>query len=424
MRVGAGYQEGLAGRQHVEVRHQLEGEERHRCGRGPRGGGVDRARVVAAFGAVVVEEARRDRVGVHREGLGQDTVGGGDVAVLVEGHLVGEPRVGAVLGVDPALPAEVVHNLLALLRRIVVLVAAGHAARHVVHRGRGDRLDTAVCSRRGERHTAQAADGLHADPLAVDDLLQAEEVDGGAVVLGVDVGRSHVAHRAAALPGEGGVEGEGDVAAAGELVGVETRGLFLDRAERAADRQSGQLAPGVLRHVEVCGDLDAVAVLEQHRGPLDVLVQREGVAALGRGLALSCGACGAAGFRTEGGQSREGGGGGGAGGGDQSERFATFHRVDLIFDRWRERRDGRWCRDRGEIPANRFCARRDRSGLWGVQARPPPRGVCVVAWKAWHTDTSRTPAPCPSPDFVEQLVVQPDSGGRCGQALLGWCSRT
>ncbi|MBB5816230.1 hypothetical protein [Streptomyces collinus] len=93
---------------------------------------------------------------------------------------MGEPRVGALLGVDPALPAEMIHDLLPLLRRVVVLVTAGDAAGHVVHRGRGDRLDTAVRGRRGERHTAQAADGLHADALAVDDLLQAEEVDSGA----------------------------------------------------------------------------------------------------------------------------------------------------------------------------------------------------------------------------------------------------
>jgi hypothetical protein len=62
-------------------------------------------------------------------------------------------------------------------------VAAGHTARHVVHRGRGDRLDAAVRGGCGERHAAQAADGLRADPLAVDDLLQTEEVDGRAVVL-------------------------------------------------------------------------------------------------------------------------------------------------------------------------------------------------------------------------------------------------
>ncbi len=36
-----------------------------------------------------------------------------------------------------------------------------------------------------------------------------------------------------------------------------------------------------------------------------------------------------------------------------------------------KRRDGRWCRDRGTVPGDRFCAGRDRSGLWGVQAQPP-----------------------------------------------------
>ncbi|MEV6180489.1 hypothetical protein [Streptomyces sp. NPDC052015] len=231
-------------------------------------------RGVFALGAVVVEEDLRDRVGVRRKRRGQDAVRGGDVAVLVERDLVGEPRVGAPLGVDPALPAEVVHDLLALLTRVVVLVAAGHTARHVVHRGRGDRLDTTVSSRRGE-------------------------------------------------------------AAAGELVGVEPRKLFLDRAERAADRQAGQLAPGVPRHVQVRGDLDAVTVVEPHRRPPDVPVQREGVAPLGRGPALSCGARGAAALRTERGRSREGGGGGRTRGGDQAERFATFHGMDLIFDQQR-----------------------------------------------------------------------------------------
>ncbi|GAA2412052.1 hypothetical protein GCM10010191_21740 [Actinomadura vinacea] len=41
----------------------------------------------------------------------------------------------------------------------------------------------------------------------------------------------------------------------------------------------------------------------------------------------------------------------------------------------------------------------------GYKLDPPPRGVCVVTWKAWHTDTSRTPAPCQSPDFAETLVM-------------------
>lgn len=85
---------------------------------------------------------------------------------------------------------------------------------------------------------------LRPDPLAVDDVLQAEEVDGRAVVLGADLGRGDIAHR-------------------------------------AVDRQGGQPACRVLRHVEVTGDLDAVAVPEPHRGALDVLVQREGAAVRG-----------------------------------------------------------------------------------------------------------------------------------------------
>ena len=146
---------------------------------------VDRARMEAARRLVVVVVVDQElRLAA--------------VAVVV-GRLVGR---GAVLRVGPALPAHLLQRLRALFEGHAVVVALGHDARHVVHGAGHDGLDALVHGGGVQRHAAPAADADDADPLAVDGGVQAEKVDGGAEVLGVDVGRGDVAGLAAAFAGD------------------------------------------------------------------------------------------------------------------------------------------------------------------------------------------------------------------------------
>ena len=72
--------------------------------------------------------------------------------------------------------------------------------------------------------------------------MQAQEVDRGAEVLGVDVGRSDVARAAATLAGVGGVKCQGGEPALGQGLGIETARLLLHRAKGATDGDGRELA--------------------------------------------------------------------------------------------------------------------------------------------------------------------------------------
>ena len=89
-------------------------------------------------------------------------------------------------------------RLLGILR---VKIAVGGHAGHVVHGHGGGRLDAGVDSRSVYRHAAPAADADDADALGVNILLHGEKVYRRTEILGIDVGRGHIARGAAALAG-------------------------------------------------------------------------------------------------------------------------------------------------------------------------------------------------------------------------------
>lgn len=116
---------------------------------------------------------------------------------------------------------------------------------------------------------APAADAEDADALAVDVGLQSEEIDGGAEIFGIDVGRGDIARLTAAFAGVGRIERQGDETAFGHRLRIQAGRLFLHRAEGATHRDRRQLAAGVLRLVQVGRQRDAVAVLERYLPVLD-----------------------------------------------------------------------------------------------------------------------------------------------------------
>src|SRR5436190_22737399 len=73
-----------------------------------------------------------------------------------------------------------------------------------------------------------------------------------------------MARFATAFPSVGRIKGQGDEAAFRHGLRIQARGLFLYRAKGATEGNRRQLAVSAFRLIEVCGESDAVAVLEGH----------------------------------------------------------------------------------------------------------------------------------------------------------------
>ena len=241
------------------------GEQRH-VEEGLAADGVPAVGRVAAAG---MEAARRLVVGVvvldePRGVVGQriDHAAGALVgaAAVVLGALGGH---GAARG--HALGGRVVGAEVALARDL----------RHVVHRRGDGRLDARVERRGVHRHAAPAADAEDADAPRVHVRPHRKAVHGGEEVLRVEVGAGHAARLAAALAGEGRVEGDREEAVFREVLRVEPARLLLDRAEGAADGDRRERAFRPLGLVEVGGELDAEAVPEGDLGVFDLIGKRE-----------------------------------------------------------------------------------------------------------------------------------------------------
>ena len=122
-----------------------------------------------------------------------------------------------------------------------------------------------------DRHTAPATDTDDTDALRVNILLHGEEVYRCAEIFGVDVRRSDIAGCTAALAGVGRVEGNRQEAKLCHFLRIQTGGLLLHRAKRAADGDGGQFAFRVLRHVHVGRQRDAVSVVEGRLAVLNLV---------------------------------------------------------------------------------------------------------------------------------------------------------
>ena len=222
-------------------------DERERGRHVPSAVGAEGAFVVAARGLV------EGVIVLHKlRGIGGQRVR----------HASGQ-GVGAVAVVLGALGVELLPHRVAGVGIVGgIVVALGGDAGHIVHRDGHRGLDARVDGGGVHRKSSPAAHAEDAHLPGMDVGARGEVVDGGAEVLGVDVGRGHIAGLPAALAGEGGVEGEGQEAAFGQRLRVAAGHLLLHGAERAADGDGGQLARGVLGDVEVGGEGDAVAVVE------------------------------------------------------------------------------------------------------------------------------------------------------------------
>ena len=155
---------------------------------------------------------------------------------------------------------------------------------HIVH-GRCHRgLDARVQGRGVDGHAAETADTDDADTFRIHQVAIGKEVHGREEVLRVDVRRGHPTGLSAGLTGIGRVEGDGNETSFGHMLRIQAAGLLLHGAERAGDRNCGQFAIGILRHIHVGRQLDAIAVVESDFAVIDQLGLREGlVPFLGKG---------------------------------------------------------------------------------------------------------------------------------------------
>ena len=244
-------------------RHVDEGERR---GRVPAAVRIERALVVAARRLVVVpiidDELRRRRPRIRESA---------------------RERVAACLVVGGALRIEGLLEFVAAAFIRLVEVAARIDAAHVVH-GRGNgRLDARIHRCRVDGHAAPAADAENADALGIDVFACREIVNRRAEVLGIDVGRSHVAGAAAALARKGRIEGNREEAAFRKRLRVKPGRLLLHGAERSTHGNRGVLAANgrrCLGLIKVCGKRDAVAVHENDLFVRDLVALRKNLVPL------------------------------------------------------------------------------------------------------------------------------------------------
>ena len=224
--------------------------------------GVERAGVVGPA-LVVLAVILHIEGNVLRHRQGQTAAGAAIVTATVDGG-----SGGAV-----SFPGLMAGRLAVRL----VKVALGGDAAHVVHGGDHGGLDAGVDGRRVQGQAAPAADTQDADALRVHIVLDGEEVHRRLEVLGVDVRGGGVPGLAAALTGEGGVEGDGEEAPLRQRLGVEAGALLLHRPKGSTHGDGRQLSRGVFRRILVRRQGDAIAVDEG-----DFLVIH--AVALGKGL--------------------------------------------------------------------------------------------------------------------------------------------
>lgn len=154
---------------------------------------------------------------------------------------------------------------MAHLRRIFcVKIALRVHARHVVHCRRHSRFHTRVKRSSIQRHAAPAADANDADTLRIHVVTAGEIIHRCLEIFGVDIRRGHVAWFSAAFASERRIKSEGEKSALCHDLRVEAAGLFLHSAERTADGNRCQLAAGILWHVEISRQRDAVTIVEGH----------------------------------------------------------------------------------------------------------------------------------------------------------------
>ena len=155
-------------------------------------------------------------------------------------------------------------------------IAVSRDTAHVVHRGGNGSLDARVDGRRIDRHTTPTADAEDTYPLRIHVVTGRKVVHCRAEILGINIGRCHIARQSSTLARERGVEGYRKEAALSKFLRIQPGGLLLHGSERTADGYCRQLAAiRILGNVEVRGKCHAVAVVEGNLAVGHLVAQRE-----------------------------------------------------------------------------------------------------------------------------------------------------
>ena len=115
----------------------------------------------------------------------------------------------------------------------------------------------------------------------IDLIAGSKEIDGSREILGVDVGRYHVAGFASALSGIRGVESKGQKTALGHCLGIKSGSLFLDSPERTANGDGWQFSGGIFRYIHISRQCDTVTVGECYLAVDYFVALREGLVPFG-----------------------------------------------------------------------------------------------------------------------------------------------
>ena len=177
-------------------------------------------------------------------------------------HPTGQ-RIRTLAVVFRTLGVELLAKLIARIGIHGIEITVGIHPAHVVHRSSDG------C------HASPSADAQYADTVGIHLLTSRKEVHRRTEVLRVDVRRSHITEFTPTLTGVRGVEGNGQESAFGQCHGIQTRRLFFYRSERPAYGYGRKFSFGLLGHVHVGRQRNAIAVGKSHFPVVHLVAQRE-----------------------------------------------------------------------------------------------------------------------------------------------------
>lgn len=189
-------------------------------------------------------------------------------------HPTGQ-RIRTLAVVFRTLGVELLAKLIARIGIHGIEIAVGIHPAHVVHRSGNGSLDARVDGRRIQCHASPSADAQYADTVGIYLLTNRKEVHRRTEVLRIDVRRRHIAGFAPTLTGVRGVEGNGQESAFCQCHGIQARRLFLHRSERPAHGYGRKFSFGLLGHVHVGRQRNAIAVGKSHFPVVHLVAQRE-----------------------------------------------------------------------------------------------------------------------------------------------------
>ena len=146
---------------------------------------------------------------------------------------------------------------------------------HIVHSRRDRRLDSCIEGSSVQGHAAPSADTEDAYAIRINIFIQRQEIHCCHEIFRIDIRGCHVSYVSAALTCEGRVKRDCQEASLRQRLGVQSRALFLDRSERTAYRNCGELSLSFLRHVHISCKGDSVTVYKCDLAVLHLIALRE-----------------------------------------------------------------------------------------------------------------------------------------------------